>query len=319
MNRTYTLLFILFFLILYLFFSTVKPSLLTDTHPILVKIDRGSSTKQIAKIVKEKKILHSPTFFLFLSKVTGKSRSFNHGTYILERGHYWKTIRTLELGLTYKIKVTIPEGWSSYQVAERLKKKGIIDDLESFILYVKAAGYEGYLFPESYFFEPMTQPGTIVQAMVHQFKKNYMEEWVHRANELKMTELQIVTLASIIEREAQMDSERAFISSVYHNRLKKKMLLEADPTIQYALSDGRFWKPRLTYRDLNVKSLYNTYHRMGLPPFPICNPGLKSIQAALYPAETDFLFFVADGKGGHNFFKSYREHIRKQLEDRKER
>ncbi|MBI4217571.1 MAG: endolytic transglycosylase MltG, partial [Elusimicrobia bacterium] len=115
----------------------------------------------------------------------------------------------------------------------------------------------------------------------------------------------------------QLDSEREIISSVYHNRLKKKVPFQADPTDQYALSEGRFWKDKLNYKDLEINSPFNTYRWGGLPPAPICNPGLKSIQAALYPAQTEYLFFVADGKGGHNFFKDYRSHMQIQLKNKK--
>ena len=132
-----------------------------------------------------------------------------------------------------------------------------------------------------------------------------------------MTEDQILVLASIIEREARVDDERAVIASVYHNRLRKRMALEADPTVQYALSDGQFWKERLTKKDLKVKSPYNTYLRPGLPPGPVCNPGLKSIQAALHPASTDYLYFVADGAGRHRFSTNLKSHIEFQKALRK--
>lgn len=302
-----------------LFFLEVRPSFFQDPAPVMVNIPRGSSTQQIAQMLQQKKILHSPGFFLMLTRMTGKSAGLKHGTYLMERNHYWKIIRKLELGLTYKVKVTIPEGWSSYQIGQRLESLGVISDREAFVQLVKKNKQEGMLFPETYFFEPNAALENVIHAMAQQFKKNYAEEFIRRANELKMTELQVVTLASIIEREAQSDSERPLISAVYHNRLKKKWLLEADPTVQYALSDGRFWKERLTYKDLALSSPYNTYRTPGLPPAPICNPGKKSIEAALYPADSKFLYFVADGKGAHYFFSDYKNHIQKKMELQRER
>ena len=128
-----------------------------------------------------------------------------------------------------------------------------------------------------------------------------------------------LALASIIEREAAVDDERPVISSVYRNRLKKRMALEADPTVQYAIGKGRTWKERILYKDLKVKSPYNTYLNRGLPPGPICSPGLASIRAALNPAETPYLYFVADGTGRHQFFKDHRSHILWQKQNRKKR
>lgn len=301
-------------IILSVFFVAVRPSFLTDPNPIAVSIPKGYSTQQISRLLCDKNIIHSPTFFIMLTRITGKAKTFKHGTYLMKKNHYWKNINKLASGQTYKIKVTIPEGWSSYQIAERLKKEGIIEDSELFVQLVKESRSEGMLFPETYFFEPISPPETIIQIMVDTFKKNFTVEFVQRAKVLKMTELQVVTLASIIEREAHLDSERPIISSVFHYRLKRNQPMESCPTVQYALSEGRYWKDPITYKDLRINSPYNTYRRIGLPPGPICNPGKKAIEASLYPVETKFLYFVADGKDGHHFFSEHEKLVQKKLE-----
>lgn len=298
-------------------FWIIHPSFKDDPNPITVSIDKGWSAVQIAKKLEENKIIRSPSFFRFVSKITGKSKRFKHGIYRFEKNSYWKIITQLENGKTYKKKVTIPEGWTAYQIAERLQENGIITDIEAFVQTVKEHQFEGMLFPETYFFEPLIKEKDAAEEMVQQFHLKYPEDFKSQAKELKMTDRQILTLASIIEREAQDDSERPVISSVFHNRLKKRKYMESCATVQYALSDGKWWKEKLIYKDLNVVSPYNTYRHLGLPPGPICNPGLKSIHAALYPAKTDFLYFVADGTGKHNFFATYREHIQKQKENHK--
>lgn len=298
-------------------YHRVQPSFRPDPQPVLIKIAKGSSAQQVARLLVDKKIIHSPSFFLMLSKISGKSKSFKSGFFLFERGRYWEIIRKLELGLTYRIKVTIPEGWSAYQIAERLKEEGIIDDAEIFVGQVKQKRLEGKLFPETYFFDPESDAANVINSMAAQFKKHFSDELARRAKEIKMTQLQVITLASIVEREAHLDAERPLIASVYRNRLKKGMLLEADPTVQYALGQGRVWKERLFYKDLNVSSPYNTYRRSGLPPGPICNPGMRSIMAALYPAETKYLYFVADGKGGHHFSVTLQEHLHKQRDQRR--
>ena len=299
-----------------LLFITVKPSFKNDPNPVLVKIPRGASARQTAQLLEEQGVIHSPLFFLFLVKWSGKSSILQHGAYLLEKNHYFQTVEKLKKGFTHSLKITIPEGWNSFQIARRLEAVRIIPDLEMFMKFVEKNHYEGMLFPNTYFFEPLSDFEEICQGMLEQFKKNYSEKFVQRAKELNLTQKQVLTIASIIEKESQVDFDRPLVSSVYHNRLKKGFALQADPTVQYALSNGRSWKEKLYYKDLEVQSPYNTYRVRGLPPGPICNPGLKSIEAALYPADTNYLFFVADGKGGHYFFSTYRDHIKSQLKKR---
>lgn len=298
---------------------TVRPSFKRDPAPVLVKISRGASAHHIAKALHEKGVIRSAGFFLALAMGTGQSGQFRYGIYELERNHYWAALRKIVRGDTYKLKVSIPEGWTSHQIAEKLVEKGILAEKDPFVRIVAEKELEGRLFPETYFLEPDMEPERAVDAMVRQFRKNYGEDFTSRAESLGLTEREVITMASIIEREAQVGSERPIISSVYHNRLKRGWLLEADPTVQYALSNGRSWKERMTYKDLKIDSPYNTYRYKGLPPGPICNPGAESLKAALYPSDTPYLYFVADGSGAHKFSTKYKKHLQYKRELRKRR
>jgi len=276
---------------------------------ILVRVEKGESAKAVGRKLKDQGVIPSSTLFLVLASITGASRNIHYGPYQFEKNRTWKTVRKLALGQTYSIKVSIPEGWAAYTIAQRLASEGIIQDAESFAALVDERQLEGRLFPSTYFLEPGSDNETILNIFVNQFNKACPPE-------MRVSSA-VLILASIIEREAAADDERPLISSVYHNRLKKRMPLEADPTVQYAIGKGRTWKERVFYKDLKFKSPYNTYRNLGLPPGPICSPGLKSIQAALNPAPTPYLYFVADGAGRHQFFKDHKSHLLWQKQNRK--
>ena len=316
MKKLRILLFLVFFIgilfTLFIFsFKNHKPK------SILVKIPEGVSTKEIAAILYQKEVIRFPKLFLVLVKLQGNSAHLKKGIYSFNQNSYLGTFKKLEKGLSEKIKVTIPEGWTSFQIAQRLKSLEILQNEKFFVESVKREDLEGMLFPETYFFDSMSKPEEVLHAMVLEFNKNYRDEFRIQARKLQMKDKEVITLASIIEREARMFEEMPTISSVYHNRLKKKILLQADPTVQYALSGGKYWQEKLIYKDLKIESPYNTYRAQGLPPGPICNPGRQAIQAALYPAQTNYLYFVADGLGRHNFFINYKDHLQKQLSDLK--
>ncbi|MEC9437482.1 MAG: endolytic transglycosylase MltG, partial [Candidatus Neomarinimicrobiota bacterium] len=214
-------------------------------------------------------------------------------------------------------KVTILEGWSINEIAEKLHTSIKIDK-KSFIKAsqnenllkkwdVNSNSFEGYLFPNTYQFTEDETAIEIINKMVSEYKKNITKKMRDRMSKMDLTENEVLTLASIIEGEAIYDSERPRISGVYHNRLNKGMRLQADPTIQYIINDS---PRRLLNKDLKIKSPYNTYLNHGLPPGPINNPGIESIKAALYPEEIDFLYFVAKGDGYHTFSKTEKEHNR---------
>ncbi len=297
-------------LLVALILNHAKPSFKSDPNPIVIRIEKGWTLKHIAQVLRDQNVIQSQSFFKVLGKMSGQSNRFKYGTYRFERNRYWKILSQLGSGQTYKIKATIPEGWTAWQVGVKLTELGILSEPDSLVRLARDKKLEGMLFPDTYFFEPQSDSQTITSTMLEQFKKNFSPAFEERARTLRLSPQQIVTLASIIEREARADEERAQISAVYHNRLKRRMPLEADPTVQYALSQGQAWKERLTYKDLKMTSPYNTYRVQGLPPGPICSPGLKSIQAALYPENTGNLYFVADGTGRHVFSKTYSDHLK---------
>lgn len=269
-----------------------------------------------AESLAAKGIIGSPALFRVYARVTGRDRGIKAGTYLLERGSSWNaalTALTEGRGLVYT--VTIPEGWTiatmipalarEVKVSEDSLQVAVADSAMRDRLEVATPTLEGYLFPETYVFPDGVTAREIVRTMVRQFERRWKPEWNARLDSLGMTRHEIVTLASIIEKEARVADERPVISGVYHNRLKRGMLLQADPTIQYALGRHR---ARVLYRDLRVDSPYNTYRYPGLPPGPIASPGDASIEAALYPASVPYLYFVAHPDGHHEFRRTLREH-----------
>jgi len=211
--------------------------------------------------------------------------------------------------------VTIPEGFTLAQIEPLLTAKlgvardsvlaAVSDTALLTRLDVPTSTVEGYLFPDTYFFPPGTSARVATQAMVRRFEQRWRPEWGARLDTLGVSRHDLLTLASIVEREAKKPEERAVIAAVYWNRLRKGMLLQADPTVQYALPE---YQKRLLTKHLAVKSRYNTYKYPGLPPGPIASPGVASIRATLYPANAPFLYFVAHPDGHHEFRVKLEEH-----------
>jgi UPF0755 protein len=213
--------------------------------------------------------------------------------------------------------VTIPEGLTVREIAELLGKMQIADGAKFLALAAESellqslgldhGGLEGYLFPDTYYFTPATPEREILLAMAEQFRKAIRPLLAQRDDGIGLSPHEIVTLASVVEKETGVEAERPLVSAVFHNRLKRQMPLQSDPTVIYGLKkfDGN-----LTRKDLREPSPYNTYRITGLPPGPICNPGLSSIRAALYPADVPFLYFVSKNDGTHLFSESLAEHNR---------
>ncbi|MBI5574385.1 MAG: endolytic transglycosylase MltG [Elusimicrobia bacterium] len=272
-----------------------------------IKIPDGSTPKQVAKILKNENIIKSENVFLTIVWLAKVEKKFKPGIYEFNtKMTSFAILRDIINGNTYRIKVTIPEGFTAEEIAQLLEKKGICNG-KKFLEIVKNKKLEGYLFPETYFFEPNSSEEKVIQMLYNQFEKIFIDDFVKKANELKVSKEKIIILASIIEKEAKKAEERPLISAVFHNRLKKGWNLESCATVLYALGKH---KDFLTYKDTKVDSTFNTYIHPGLPPSPISNPGLASIKAALYPAETVDMFFVADGSGTHKFSKYADEHIK---------
>lgn len=283
-----------------------------------VLIPRGASLQAIADSLATHGLLKQTNLFLFLGKLTGKDRRIKSGLVEVPVGlPPYALLNYLARARPHLIKVTIPEGVRSEQVAAILARKVgvdsarfmqlVRDSLFARALGVQADNLEGYLLPETYLLPWQPDERELVRMMVRNTLRLFEPDSIQqRLHQLNMSIHQVLTLASIIEGEVMVDSERVLVSSVYHNRLRRGWRLQADPTIQFLLKG----KPRrLTYRDLEIDSPYNTYRYSGLPPGPINNPGRRSILAALYPAPTDYLYFVATGDGGHHFSRTQREHL----------
>ncbi len=275
----------------------------------LVAIGQGMTARQVADLLKTEGLISSKNYFLLLLRLKGAKSGIKAGVYEIDsKESAWRIINKLVSGRSEKIKLTIPEGFTARQIAQLIEEKGL-GRRKKFLKIVEEKGVEGYLFPETYFLEYDTPEEEIIDMMLDQFNKVFSKEMEEEGKKFNLTRRDTVILASIVEKEAVKEEERPLISGIFHNRLRKHWYLESCATVQYALGEH---KEKLTYEDLKVDSPYNTYNHFGLPPGPICNPGLASIIAALYPAETDLMFFVAEGGGTHEFSKYYGKHLEVQ-------
>lgn len=285
----------------------------------IIIVSKGMTFDQVADSLQAAGVIRSRLLFEFGGEILGKTKGIHIGKYLFRSGMSNKAILDdLSSGESaLLLTVTIREGLKATKQAGVFTRELGIDSTRFVGLAfdpeftrsfaIEASSLEGYLFPETYLFYWQTDEEEIIRQMVGSFQKFYGDSLKLRAEELGMTMNEILTLASIVEGEAVLDEERPFIAGVYYNRLKKHMRLEADPTIQYIVENG---PRRLLYRDLHIDSPYNTYRHYGLPPGPVNNPGRASIRATLYPAEHQYLYFVANGEGGHTFSRTYREHRR---------
>ena len=283
---------------------------------VSISISKGSTLIDISTELYNKKVIKNRSSFILAVKMLGYEKDIPAGKFNIDNvSTNYSLVNKLINSVNVSKKVTILEGWSINEIAEKLHsslkidKKSFLNASNNKALLdkwdIKSNSFEGYLFPNTYQFAEDVSPIKIIDKMVSEYKKNVTKKMYDRMSKINLNENEVLTLASIIEGEAIYDSERPTISGVYHNRLKKGMRLQADPTIQYIIDDS---PRRLLNKDLKIKSPYNTYLNHGLPPGPINNPGLESIKAALYPEEIDFLYFVAKGDGYHTFSKTEKEH-----------
>ena len=281
-----------------------------------VTVPIGATMRLAADSLESAGVIGSARAFSFYARLRNRDRRIKAGTYILDRGASWDDIiKALEEGRGIVFTVTIPEGWDLKTMVPVISRVMKVPEAEldsaardtALIrrLGIPTASLEGYLFPETYLLPEGSAPLPIVRRLVSEFERRWKPEWNAQLEKLGMTRHQVITLASIIEKEARVATERPIISAVYHNRLKRGMLLQADPTVLYAL--GRH-ENRVLYRHLEVNSPYNTYRNVGLPPGPIASPGSASIEAALFPADVPYLYFVAHPDGHHEFRTTLREH-----------
>ena len=282
-----------------------------------VTIPRGSSFRTVLDSLQSSGVIRVRWTLDLAGRVLGLTKTMKVGKYLFPRGlSNVGILNDLAEGKSrVLIQVLIPEGWRMERVSIQCARLLGIDP-QRFIslcdqsgfrreLCIDAASIDGYLMPDTYKFLWQTSEEEIIERMVDEFKAFYVDSLRKRQEDVKLSLAQVLTLASIVEGEARLDRERPIIAGVYLNRLKKRMRLEADPTVQYAIPNG---PRRLLLSDLRYDSPYNTYLYYGLPPGPINSPGRKSIMAVLYPEKHSYLYFVADGTGGHVFSRNYFEH-----------
>lgn len=280
-------------------------------------VRRGESLSEIAANLEKTGAISSKSNFIFFSKLYGKTTRMKTGRYAIRPDDSIADIIDIIVrGYATPFNVVIPEGFTMAEMASLLHStidmdiggfRNLMSDpdlLDS--LDIEADNLEGYLAPSTYNFFYEEKPKNVVTKMTDHFFGSLPDSFEIKANELGLTFHEAVTLASMIEEEAMIDSERSVIAAVYLNRLKKRWRLECDPTVIYAM--GGLDRP-LYRKDLNYDSPYNTYRYFGLPPGPISNPGVKSLEAAVNPTRTEYMFFVARGDGSHVFTRTLREHI----------
>lgn len=280
-----------------------------------VRIPEGVTYTQGINILRKEGIIKNKYIFLLLGRITMTDRKLRAGYYNLNVSMSpWSVFNRLRKGMIVQYTITVPNGSILADIRLKFKNTGLIDDdswqlvfnrdfLDS--LDIDAPSLEGYIYPDTYNFAKGTEPKNIFRIIVHRLREKFNQLLKDRAEELGMSEKEVLTLASIIENEALFNRERPIISAVYHNRLKKKMRLQADPTVTYGTK--RRGK-RIRWRDLRKATPYNTYVINGLPPGPISSPGIKSIKAALQPADVDYMYFVSKNDGTHHFSRTGEEH-----------
>lgn len=277
----------------------------------VINITSGTNAREIVNVLEKNEIIRKNNYpFKILTKLMKIEDQLKYGEYSLSPSmNMPQILHKLVKGEVITYKITIPEGYTSTQIAELLDKKEIAEK-EAFLKIVKDTEktLEGYLFPDTYEVPKKYGVEKMIKVMLSNFNQIAIEnKFTDRAEKIGFSLNEIIILASIIEKEAKFNDEKNKVSSVFYNRLKINMKLQSCATIQYILGEP---KEGLDENDLKIDSPYNTYLYKGLPPGPICNPGLDSIIAALEPAEEDYLFFVLGDNGRHIFSKTYQEHLK---------
>jgi UPF0755 protein len=295
---------------------------------VFVTVEDGDTAGEIGEKLENAGVVQSGRLFRVLATLMGAGDDLVAGEYEFERGETALTaVRRISQGVTAPLVVTIPEGLRKEEIGQLLERRGVVsaDEFQRALdgAYTQPfmaglpmnAGLEGFLFPATYGFSRDATAHGVVEQLLNAFQQRFEADMQIGLAATNRSLLEVVTLASIVEREAQVPNERPIIASVFLNRLELGLPLQADPTVQYALGNNLasvlefgYWKQELTEADLDTPSPYNTYVVVGLPPGPIANPGLDSILAALEPAHTNLLFFVACPDGSHAFAETLEEH-----------
>ena len=315
-----------------LFAISAKDSGSTET--VVVEITRGQNINEIAQSLSSRSVISDTTKFVRLGRLARKLNKIKAGEYKLSASMSPLQIyRIITSGVSIGHLFTVREGQNMYEIADNLQNKGFTTSARFLSLckspnFMTSIGFpnppppslEGYLFPDTYSLNKQTAIEEIVKRMVKRFQNVWTEEHQRLSEQMGMTQHEVITLASVIEKETGVPYERPVISSVFHNRLKKRMRLQSDPTTIYGIWEK--FQGNIHKEDLHKPTPYNTYTISGLPIGPIANPGKEAIEAALHPASSDYLFFVSHNDGTHEFTRSFREHsmaVKKFQLDRKAR
>ncbi len=319
-NRALFALIIVFIIVLFLFgYSLFIPwRILSAGENIEVAIQRGMTPTSISALLKDRGVIQGESSFLLGAKLLGITRKLQAGRYLFYgRLTNYTVLRKLYKGWVISQTITIPEGSRATKIASILKSELNIDSTRFMTLVMDPSfcrshdldikSMEGYLYPDTYRFHLDASPEDIIETMYSRFQGVFSDSLKSRSEARQLTIHQVVTLASIVEGEAALETERPIIAALYLNRLKRRMRLQADPTIQYLIIDG---PRRLLNKDLEIDSPYNTYIHSGIPPGPVNSPGISSILAVLYPDLASYLYMVVNGDGSHTFSRTMNEHIR---------
>ena len=302
----------LIFIFLFFYMIKVKPS------DELIEVKKGDTFYSIAAVLLKNRIIRSRRLFILLVKITGQSKKLKIGFYRFNKiQNLFYIIKSLTKGDIANRIITIPEGYNVFQIAEILERKNIttkssflklVHDKEILNKFnINQDTAEGFLYPDTYYIPYNISARKIIKMMIENFFIHIHSAYVQKLKEKYGSIEKAITLASLVEWEAKVDYERPIIAGVFLNRIKRNMNLQSCATVMYTLNNH---KPRLLFKDLKIKSLYNTYLYKGLPPSPICNPSEKSILAVIYPAKVNYLYFVSMQHDSHYFSSSYQQHLK---------
>lgn len=290
-----------------------------STVPVVIEFRPGVSFNRIAKVLKEKGIIRDLNAFTLLARLRGSTKKAQAGEYEFNASMLpFDVLEKIEKGLVIKHPVTIPEGYNVREIADLLEREGLskkelfiarVSDrvFLSSMIGIDSPSAEGFLFPDTYLFSKGMTEEAMIKNMVSRFMEVFSDKLESRGRAMGMSVKEVVTLASVVEKETGEASERPRIARVFLNRIKMGIPLQSDPTVIYGIKE---FNGNLTKKDLLTETPYNTYRKRGLPEGPIANPGIDSIKAVLYPEEGDYLYFVSKNDGTHHFSKTLSEHNR---------
>ncbi len=290
----------------------------TRNEAVTVEVERGLDFTRLSYRLAKMGVIAHPRLFVLIGQWNGIAEHIKAGEYEFSASMSpLEIMQKLTDGTVKLYSFTVPEGTTIHEISMLWAEKGFGTAIDFAIelqhirtegLEKPETGWEGYLYPDTYFFPKETTPEILIRKMLKRFQEVFTPIWQQCAGNTELTLHQIITLASLIEKESKHADERSIISSVFHNRLSKGMPLQCDPTVIFLL--GEQYRGKLFKKDLKIDHPYNTYTHSGLPPGPIANPGVDSIRAACFPDQTSYLYFVSDNAGGHIFSETLADHNR---------